>query len=81
MTRAFSSEDKIKLPFNKSKLTAEQLIDIADRFEAILLWMENGLWREYNEWEGDEKKHEQLLQMCYDIARDYKSHMELDWEE
>ena len=76
MTRTFSSEDKIKLPFNKSKLTAEQLIDIADRFEGIVVCMERK--PESTTLRGKEKKQERLLQMCYDIARDYKSHV--DWE-
>jgi len=72
MTRAFSSEDKIGLPFHKSKLTAEQLIDIADRFEDILKEVERTL--DSTTLTSKEKKQERLLQMCYNIAKDYKSH-------
>ena len=72
MTRAFSSEDKIGLPFHKSKLTAEQLIDIADRFEDILEEVERTL--DSTTLTSKEKKQERLLQMCYNIAKDYKSH-------
>tara|TARA_R100000655_G_scaffold70415_1_gene108663 strand:- start:1071 stop:1343 length:273 start_codon:yes stop_codon:yes gene_type:complete len=71
MTRAFSSEDKIELPFHKSKLTAEQLIEIADRFEDIVEEVERTF--DSTTLTSKEKKQERLLQMCYDIAKDYKS--------
>ena len=71
MTRAFSSEDKIGLPFHKSKLTAEQLIEIAERFEDIVEEVERTF--DSTTLTSKEKKQERLLQMCYNIAKDYKS--------
>ena len=60
--------DKIKLPFSKTQLTAARLIEIADRFEAIVLCMES------THLGGEEKKRDRLIMLCENIAKDYSSY-------
>ena len=62
------SGSKIKLPFSKAQLPAAQLIEMADRFEAIVLCMES------THFGGEEKKRDRLIMLCENIAKDYSSY-------